>query len=118
MTMGTEIQAYWLIFNMISMNCMAVSCLSFNVFVIYLSWILNVVNRGKIQQSVCILLMMFLIKSGHHTLCHSQCIANYLILVAVNFTKIYTNLCMFTVYKYLIRIVDILEYRVLTATAS
>lgn len=62
--------------------------------------------------------MMFLIKSGHHTLCHSQCIANYLILVAVNFTKIYTNLCMFTVYKYLIRIVDILEYRVLTATAS
>lgn len=44
MTMGTEIQAYWLIFNMISMNCMAVSCLSFNVFVIYLSWILNVVN--------------------------------------------------------------------------
>lgn len=44
MTMGTEIQAYWLILDMISMNCMAVSCLSFNVFVIYLSWILNVVN--------------------------------------------------------------------------
>lgn len=44
MTMGTEVQAYWLILDMISMNCMAVSCLSFNVFVIYLSWILNVVN--------------------------------------------------------------------------
>lgn len=44
MTMGTEIQAYWLILDMISMNFMAVSCLSFNVFVIYLSWILNVVN--------------------------------------------------------------------------
>lgn len=46
MTMGTEIhvQAYWWILDMISMNCMAVSCLSFNVFVIYLSWILNVVN--------------------------------------------------------------------------
>lgn len=46
MTMGTEIQAYWLILDMISMNCMAMSCLSFNVFVIYmyLSWILDVVN--------------------------------------------------------------------------
>lgn len=44
MTMGTEIQAYWLILDMISMNCTAMSCLFFNVFVIYLSWILNVVN--------------------------------------------------------------------------
>lgn len=56
--------------------------------------------------------MMFLIKLGYYILCYLQCIVNYLILVVVNFIKIYINLCMFIVYKYLIRIVDIFEYRV------
>lgn len=60
--------------------------------------------------------MMFLIKLGYYILCYLECIVNYLILVVVNFIKIYVNLCMFIVYKYLIRIVDILEYRVFIVT--
>lgn len=60
--------------------------------------------------------MMFLIKLEYYILCYLECIVNYLILVVVNFIKIYINLCMFIVYKYLIRIVDILEYRVFIVT--